>query len=107
MIARQEAEELISLIDQALRDGDFPDGYKCKSHERLASSTAAKQLGVHRSVIARKLVESKKLYGLEPNWKIFTGSKEENADHIIVRRLKDKLAIAETCLLYTSDAADE
>ena len=96
MIAIEEAEELISLIEQALRDGDFPEGYKCKSHQRLASATAAKQLGVHRSVVARKLGESKREHGLEPNWKIFKEHKEENADHIIVRRLKDKLAIAET-----------
>ena len=96
MISRSEAEEIIGLIEQALRDGDHPDGHKCKSHERLASATASKQLGVHRSVIPRKLVEIKKEYGLEPNWELFKEHKGEDADHITVRRLKDKLAMAET-----------
>lgn len=96
MIAREEAEKIISLIEQALRDGDFPDGHKCNGRERLASATAAKILGVHRSVIARKIAQAKKEYGLQPNWKIFCETNEQDADHIIVRRLKDKLARAET-----------
>jgi len=96
MISRSEAEEILLLIENALQDGDYPDGHKCKSHERLASATVSKQMGVHRSVIARKLAEMKKEYDLEPNWKIFKEQKEEDADHIVVRRLKDKLAMAET-----------
>ena len=96
MISRSEAEEILLLIENALQDGDYPDGHKCKSHERLASATVSKKLGVHRSVIARKLAEIKKEHGIEPNWNAFKKQKEEDPDHITVRRLKDKLAMAET-----------
>ena len=96
MISISEAEKLVELLNGFLREGDFPDGHKCSGHERLASASAAKKMGVHRSVIARKLAQAKTEHGLEPNWGICTEKEEAEVDHISVRRLKDKLAKAET-----------
>lgn len=96
MISISEAKELIELIENFLRDGDYPDGHKCVSGQRLASASSARHLGVHRSVIARKLSESKKAHNLEPNWNLFKEQHKEDADHIVVRRLKDRLVKAET-----------
>lgn len=101
MISREEAVKIISLIEDALRDGDYPMGHKCVDHQRLATHTAAKKLGIHRDTIANRLVTIQQKYGLSPNWELHTpkiknDKNQEDADHIVVRRLKDRLTRAES-----------
>ena len=98
MISRAEAEEIIALIEDALKKGDHPDGHKCLSRQRLASATACKYLGIHRTVMSRKLKEARTEYGLEPDWSLYNDQvlADGNTDPILVRRLKDKLSKAES-----------
>jgi hypothetical protein len=98
MISRSEAEEIIRLVEDALKKGDHPDGHRCLGRQRLASATAAKYLGIHRSVVARKLKDARTEHGLEPDWSLHKDdvSVDGNADPIVVRRLKDKLSKAES-----------
>lgn len=101
MISIDEAKKIIALVEEALRDGDYPAGHKCIDHQRLATHTAAKKLGIHRDTISNRLAAIKNQYGLSPDWSLHDPKKARNpslesADHIVVRRLKDKLTSAES-----------
>ena len=64
MITKEEAEKIICLIEDALRDGDYPIDHRCLARQRLATHTAARKLGIHRDTIVNKLVLIHKQYGL-------------------------------------------
>jgi len=64
MISIDEAKKIIALVEEALRAGDYPKGHKCIDHQRLATHTAAKTLGVHRDTVSNRLAFIKKEYGL-------------------------------------------
>ena len=96
MISIDEAKKIIALVEEALRAGDYPKGHKCIDHQRLATHTAAKTLGVHRDTVSNRLAFIKKEYGLEPDWSLHYIKPKEDLDHIQVRRLKDRLSKAET-----------
>ena len=99
MISRLEAEEMIRLVEEALRKGDLPDNYPVAGKQRLASATAGRYLGLHRSTMAKRLTYARMEYGLEPNWNLYQETIKESdstADPIVVRRLKDRLSQAES-----------
>lgn len=100
MISREEAEKIVSLVEDALRDGDYPLGHKCIDHQRLATHTAAKKIGIHRDTIINRLAAIKKEHNLSPDWSLHNDKNAERskdeADHIVVRKLKDRLSRAET-----------
>ena len=96
MISIDEIKKMIGLVEEALRNGDYPTGHKCIDHQRLATHTAAKKLGIHRDTIANRLAFAKNEYGMEPDWSLHKKpAQKEDPDHIQVRKLKDRLSKAE------------
>jgi hypothetical protein len=101
MISIDESKKIITAVEEELRNGDYPQGHKCVSHQRLATNTAAKKMGIHRDTLLNKLVAAAKHHNLSPDWSLHDsgkadGSPSELKDHITVRRLKDKLNSAES-----------
>lgn len=95
MISIDQAKKIIELVEEALRNGDYPTGHKCIDHQRLATHTVAKTIGVHRDTITNRLAFIKKEYGMEPDWSLHKPKQQEHLDHIQVRKLKDRLSKAE------------
>lgn len=101
MISIDKAKKIIEAVEEALRNGDFPKGHKCVDHQRLATHTAAKKFGMHRDTIINRLALIESEHGLVPDWSLHDASKNvgkglSDEDHIVVRRLKDKLTKAES-----------
>ena len=95
MISIDEAKKIIAAVEGALLNGDYPPGHKCIDHQRLATHTVAKTIGIHRDTITNRLAFIKKEYGIEPDWSLHKLKQQENLDHIQVRKLKDRLSKAE------------
>ena len=97
--SKDDLKKLIKLIESLLQEGCKPQGIPTNSHERTAISTAAKKMGVHAQTVHRRLAIAETEYGLEPDWSLYkdpaSSGEEKSAEHLTVRRLKDKLASAE------------
>ena len=98
-VSKSEADSIIKAVNDALRQGHKPPEIDTVSRESKAITYAARQLGYHRSAINGRLGYIKKHYGMEPDWSLYYKNNtidKEHDDPVHIRRIKDKLASAET-----------